>query len=392
MEEQNPVDTETPMTSPATDTPVEGESAEGAPLPGGFGEVPDPFGGPDPVGEQSVPPEEQPGVGVAQLGIDEDEEPSEPEPLERLVTMERPRFDQLTDLRQALGQFLELFPLGRSSTPGAGGASIRALLLLFLVATPPLLVLGTIAAVFAAGLGKFVGDPNKVSWISGMLALVIDTGTCVLIAVGSSAAATWAARVTRCWNASLAAASASIGAVLLAAATFFPLFGDVAFAPMDGWVGPFAIGWWVVAAAVLIGPTAAALLASATVGAGRICPDTGKLLTAAIRVRFGLPEGLAAREVIEEDALEDLAAIDGLPESVENFIEMSLYVGEGAKMAVLELEARFWAEVGPAGDISESSAEYRRARRWLVSSIPIEDSRARKLMSLNWQALAHLAE
>ena len=276
--------------------------------------------------------------------------------------------------------------------PGSDGVSLRALSILFLVSIPAFLVLGTVSAVFAAGLGKFVGDPLKVSLWSGTLALLVDTGTCILIVFGSSAVATWAARITRCWNSTLVAACASLGTLLLAAAIFLPLFHEVAFAPMDGWIGPFAIGWWVVALALLVGPAAAAILASATVGAGRICADTGTLLTAAIRVRFGLPEGLAAREVVEEETFEDLAAIDGLPESVENFIEMTLYMGEGAKLAVLELEARFWAEVGPMNNVTESSAKYRRARRWLVHSEPLEDATAKKLMSLNWQALAHLSE
>ena len=71
---------------------------------------------------------------------------------------------------------------------------------------------------------------------------------------------------------------------------------------------------------------------------------------------------------------------------------MTLYMGEGAKLAVLELEARFWAEVGPMNNVTESSAKYRRARRWLLHSEPLEDATAKKLMSLNWQALAHLSE
>jgi hypothetical protein len=392
MEEQNQAKNE----DPPAPTSVEGSSAsqaeDGVPLPGGFTDIPDPFGGNDAIGEQSLPPDEGAGVVLDESSTEREQPAEEAAPIELLVTTERPRFQRGDELKLALGEYLELFPAGRSSMPGAERVSLRALSILFLVSVPAFLVLGAVSAAFAAGLGKFVGDPLKVSLWSGTLALLVDTGTCILVVVGSSAAATWAARITRCWNNTLVAACAALGALLLAAAIFLPLFHEVAFAPMDGWIGPFTIGWWVVALALLVGPAAAALLASATVGAGRICADTGTLLTAAIRVRFGLPEGLAAREVIEEENFEDLAAIDGLPESVENFIEMTLYMGEGAKLAVLELEARFWAEVGPVDAITESSAKVRRARRWLVHSEPLEDATAKKLMSLNWQALAHLSE
>jgi len=391
MEEQNQAMNEDPPAPMGGEVDSNPEAAEEAPNPGGFADIPDPFGGNEAIGEQSLPPDEGAGAALDESS-DEEEANQEPSPIELLVTTERPRFRRGEELKQALGEYLELFPAGRSSMPGSDGVSLRALSILFLVSIPAFLVLGTVSAVFAAGLGKFVGDPLKVSLWSGTLALLVDTGTCILIVFGSSAVATWAARITRCWNSTLVAACASLGALLLAAAIFLPLFHEVAFAPMDGWIGPFAIGWWVVALALLVGPAAAAILASATVGAGRICADTGTLLTAAIRVRFGLPEGLAAREVVEEETFEDLAAIDGLPESVENFIEMTLYMGEGAKLAVLELEARFWAEVGPMNNVTESSAKYRRARRWLVHSEPLEDATAKKLMSLNWQALAHLSE
>jgi hypothetical protein len=280
--------------------------------------------------------------------------------------------------------------VGKPSAPGATGVSLRSLTFLFLVAAPAFILLGTLAAGFAAGLGNFVGDLNLISTGTSILALVIDTGTCTLIALGSSVAACWAARITRCWNGVLVAACAGMGALLLAAATFLPLFSEVAFAPMKGYIGPFEISWWVVGLALFGGPAVAAMLAAATVGAGRICPDTGKLLTSAIRVRFGLPEGLAAREAIEEQAYADLAALEGLPESTENFIEMTLYAGDGANLAILELEVRFWAEVGPRDDITEASALFRTARRWLLLSRPIEDEQARKLLGLSWQALAHL--
>ena len=343
----------------------------------------------DPFGGQSA---EAPDARAAdaEVTLDEGEELEEADAIDLLLIQERPRFAFRADLRAALGQYLELFPLGRSSSPGAEGVSFQALTLLFLVATPAFLLLGTLAAGFAAGLGNFVGDPIRMSTSSSVLALLIDASTCGLIAIGSSVAATWAARITRCWNGILVAACASVGSILLGAATFLPLVSDMPFAPTSGQIGPFAIKWWVMAMALLIGPSVAALVASATVNASRICPDTGRLLTSTVRVRFGLPEGLAAVQAIEEESFDDLAALDGLPETTENFTELTLYMGSGANLAVLELEARFWAEEGPIDGITEASANFRQARRWLVVSTPIEAAVAQKMMGLTWQSLTHL--
>lgn len=359
---------------------VEGQSTA-AGLSGGG--VTDPLGGLSSDASGAAAPD-------AEVTLYQEDDQRDADAIDLLLIQERPRFAFRSDLREAMGQFLELFPVGRSSSPGANGVSARALGVLFLMATPAFLVLGTVAAGFAGGLGNFVGGPVRMSTSSSILALVIDASTCGLIAVGSSVAATWAARITRCWNGILVAACASIGAILLGAATFLPLVGEVSFAPTDGRIGPFEINWWVMALALLVGPTIAALLASATVSASRICPETGRLLTSAIRVRFGLPEGLAAAQAIEEEAFADLAALDGLPEATENFTELTLYMGKGSKLAVLELEARFWAEEGPTNEITEASANFRQARRWLVLSTPIDAEVAQKMMGLTWQSLSHL--
>jgi hypothetical protein len=377
MEEHDSLEPNDQAPRPPGDAPSDGL------LPEGSDPVTDPFAGPSGDANLSLPPtDESPEVEGA--------EDVEADPIELLLIEERPRFAFRAELRQAMAQFLELFPVGRTSSPGAGGVSLRALTYLFIVAAPAFILVGTVAAGFAAGLGNFVGGAVRMSTASSVLALLIDAATCSLIALGSSMAATWAARMTRCWNGILVAACASIGALLLGAATFLPLVGEVAFAPTDGWIGPFAISWLVMAFALLLGPTAAALLATANVGASRICPDTGRLLTSAIRVRFGLPEGLAAVQAIEEEAYAELAALDGLPTTVENFTELTLYTGKGAGLAVLELEARFWAEEGPRADITETSAHFRQARRWLVLSTAIEAEDAQKLMGLTWQALAQL--
>ncbi len=343
----------------------------------------------DPFGGLSADASDTPAPG-ADVTLNEGDEPEEADAIDLLLIQERPRFAFRADLTEALRQFLELFPVGHSSSPGAAGVSMRAMALLFLVATPAFLLLGTVAAGFAAGLSNFAVEPVGFSTSSSILALLIDIFTCGLIAIGSSVAATWAARVTRCWNGILVAACASVGSILLGAATFLPLVGDVPFATTSGQIGPFAIKWGVMAMALLIGPSVAALLASATVNASRICPDTGKPLTSIVRVRFGLPEGLAAVQAIEEGAFSDLAALDGLPATTENFTELTLYMGSGAKLAVLELEARFWAEEGPVGAITETSANLRQARRWLVVSTPIEAEVAQKMMGLTWQSLTHL--
>ena len=338
---------------------------------------------PDPSDDSPLPEESE---------TDEEVASRELEPIEVLVVSPRPRFLYRYDLRLALGQMLELFPQTTAVSPGAAGVHLRSLALLFIVSIPALVVVGTIGAVLAAGLGNFVGAPVRVSLSGSLFTLIINAGTSALLAGGASLSALWAARVTRTWHASLVGALAGIGALLLGAATFFPLFTEVAFARMDGQLGPFAVGWLVVAISLLIGPTLAALLTGASVNANRLCKDTGRMLSPELRVRYGVPEGLAALEAIENEDWDLLVTVEGLPPGIENFIELNLYMAEGAAFAVMELEVRFWAEVGPEGETSESSAWHRKARRWLVHSQELPAEQAQQLMGMNWQGLAALLD
>ena len=116
------------------------------------------------------------------------------------------------------------------------------------------------------------------------------------------------------------------------------------------------------------------------------------MLSPELRVRYGVPEGLAALEAIENEDWDLLVTVEGLPPGIENFIELNLYMAEGAAFAVMELEVRFWAEVGPEGETSESSAWHRKARRWLVHSQELPAEQAQQLMGMNWQGLAALLD
>ena len=380
LEEALPqADSQTPGSAEPGFSDIEGMAATDA----SSSEATEGMARPDPSDDSPLPEE---------TGTDEEVPSRQLEPIEVLVVSPRPRFLYRYDLRLALGQMLELFPQTTAITPGAAGVHLRSLALLFIVSMPALVVVGTIGAVMAAGLGNFVGAPVRVSLSGSLFTLIINAGTTALLAGGASLSALWAARITRTWHASLVGALAGIGALLLGAATFFPLFTEVAFARMDGQLGPFAVGWLVVAISLLIGPTLAALLTGAAVNANRLCKDTGRMLSPELRVRYGVPEGLAALEAIENEDWDLLVTVEGLPPGVENFIELNLYMAEGAAFAIMELEVRFWAEVGPEGETSESSAWHRKARRWLVHSQELPAEQAQQLMGMNWQGLAALLD
>lgn len=385
MDEPKPVELEAGPVEPSLGV----EPLDGGPDPLGDSvspepdfEVPDPFDAPYPVGEDSLPPTAAEG------------EPSSlpDEPVSALVLSPKPRFGAAVELEMAFLQFLAFFPRGESASPGHRGVSRKGILSLCVLCIPTLLILGVVAAGFAAGLGSVVGDELRISASASGLALFIDLCTCGLIALGSTLVVSWAARLTRSWNTVLVSGLAGLGAFTVAAAVFLPLFGDSAIAPVEGWLGPFRISWIVVGLGLLGTPTAAVLLASATVSTGRICPGTGRVLSPALRLRLGIPEGLAACQAVQEGRYEELAELGGVDETVHNFVELTLWAAEGAELALLELEARFWAEVGPRERPEESAATMRRTRRWLVSSTAISTNQAVELLGLEWRSLEPGAE
>ncbi|MEE2830562.1 MAG: hypothetical protein VX498_15345 [Myxococcota bacterium] len=308
------------------------------------------------------------------------------EPIAPLLLSEEPCFERDSDLGAALLQFQQLLPPGLSATVTQRGVSRRNLGMFLIVAFPAFVILGALTAGIAAGLSTFLGSPTALTRGEGVGVLGVDLLSCFVIIYSASPIAGWAARITSCWNRLAVAGVTGLGAFSVASAVFLPLFGPQSIAPTEAWIGDFDIRWPIIAMALVLTPCLAALLAVGKVEDGRVCPDTGQLLRPELKIRFPIPEGLAAYRAIREERLGDLTELASAEPSTRNVVEFTVYADEGAERSFLELEAQFWAELGPPNAPGPTQSRQRKTLQWLVLSTTVDTAKVLELFAMNWRA------